>query len=219
MKKAICLVSGGMDSGVTAAVSKSLGYGIYVLHVSYGQRTEQKELRCAKRVAGFYNARDFKHVGIDYLRDIGGSALTDEDMEVPGADLDSDEIPVTYVPFRNANLLSIAVSWAEVIGADAIFIGAHCEDFAGYPDCRPEFYDAFNRLIETGTKEKGIKVETPLMFMNKTEIVEKGIALGAPFELTWSCYKREDVPCGECDSCVRRASAFKDAGYEDPLLF
>lgn len=216
MKKAVCLISGGMDSCVTAAIAKSLDYEIYALHVSYGQRTEKKELECAKRIAGFYNAY-LKHIRIDYLRDFGGSALTDGSIGVPEADLESDEIPITYVPFRNANLLSIGVSWAEAIGAEKIFIGAHSQDFAGYPDCRPEFYDAFNRLIETGTKEKRIKIETPLMFMNKKEIVEKGIVLGVPFELTWSCYKQEDVPCRECDSCVRRQRAFRDAGYEDPL--
>lgn len=216
---AVVLVSGGMDSCVTAAIAHE-NYNLAFLHLSYGQRTEQRELKSFNDIADFYNARHRLVVDVDHLKRIGGSSLTDRSMEVQKADLDRTGIPTSYVPFRNAHLLSIAVSWGEVLGASRIFIGAVEEDSSGYPDCRKEFYDAFNKVIALGTKpETLLNIETPVIGMKKAEIVRKGMELGAPFGLTWSCYQREDVACGVCDSCALRLRGFQMAKIHDPLSY
>ena len=216
--RAIVLLSGGMDSCVCAALAVR-DYEAAALHVSYGQRTEHRELRCFSAICDRLGIRTRMAVRNEALRSIGGSALTDESIAVPDAHDIGREIPVTYVPFRNAHFLSAAVSWAEVLGASKILIGAVEQDSSGYPDCRPAYYDAFNRVIAAGTKEGGIEVITPLIAMRKAEIVRLGLELGAPFDLTWSCYSREDRACGVCDSCVLRLKAFHEAGAVDPLPY
>lgn len=216
---AVVLASGGMDSAVTVAIAKQ-DYRLALLHLNYGQRTEQRELRAFKDIANFYQAEKILVVNVEHLAQIGGSSLTDTNIEVAKADLESAEIPTSYVPFRNAHLLAIATSWAEVIGASKIFVGAVEEDSSGYPDCRREFYQAFEKVIEVGTKPKtNIKIITPIIKLKKHEIVKKGVALGVPFELTWSCYQREDVACGVCDSCGFRLRGFQRAGVEDPIEY
>jgi 7-cyano-7-deazaguanine synthase len=218
-KSAICLVSGGMDSCVTAAIADAETDELAFLHVSYGQRTEARERRAFEEIADFYRVEKRLAVSIEHLARIGGSSLTDTKIEVAAADLSSKEIPTSYVPFRNAHLLAIAVSWAEVIGARRIYIGAVAEDSSGYPDCRPEFYEAFQRAVNVGTKpETRVRICTPVIHLRKSEIVRRGIELGAPLELTWSCYKMEDRPCRECDSCALRARGFAEAGVSDPIL-
>ena len=213
---AVVLVSGGMDSCVAAAIAAE-SYRLACLHVNYRQRTEQRELECFHRIAQHYGAERTLVADLEHLGRIGGSSLTDRDLTVAPSE-SADGIPLTYVPFRNANLLCAAVSWAEVIGARKIFIGAVEQDSPGYPDCRVAFYKAFNELVRVGTRpETDIEVITPLIGMRKHEIVRKGVELGAPFHLTWSCYAREDVPCGACDSCLLRAQAFEQAGANDPL--
>lgn len=215
---AVVLASGGMDSCVTTAIA-ARERELAMLHVSYGQRTEKREMKAFNDVADFYQASRRMTTSIAHLAQIGGSSLTDEKIEVSQADLESKEIPTSYVPFRNAHLLSIATSWAEVIGANRIYIGAVAEDSSGYPDCRPEFYEAFQRAIEIGTKpETRVEIITPVIHLRKSEIVKLGVELGAPLELSWSCYKREDAPCGECDSCALRARGFREAGLRDPIL-
>jgi 7-cyano-7-deazaguanine synthase len=216
--KAIILVSGGMDSCVTATVAKADGYDLSFLHMNYGQRTEKRELKAFHDIADYYMVDERLVVDICHLSTIGGSCLTDKNIEIPGANLDNSDIPISYVPFRNANILSAAVSWAEVIKAIAIFVGAVEEDSSGYPDCRRSFFDAFEKVIDAGTKqETNIKIITPLITLTKKEIVEKGISLNAPLHLTWSCYKNEDIPCGVCDSCALRNRGFLQAGLKDPL--
>ena len=216
--KTIILVSGGMDSCVTATVAKADGYDLSFLHMNYGQRTEKRELKAFHDIADYYMVDERLVVDICHLSTIGGSCLTDKNIEIPGANLDNSDIPISYVPFRNANILSAAVSWAEVIKAIAIFVGAVEEDSTGYPDCRRSFFDTFEKVIDTGTKpETNIKIITPLITLTKKEIVEKGISLNAPLHLTWSCYKNEDIPCGVCDSCALRARGFLHAGFKDPL--
>ena len=216
--KAIILVSGGMDSCVTAASAITDGFTPAFLHVNYGHRTEKRELKAFNNIADYYDVRKRLTVDISHLAQIGGSCLTDNQIDVPKADLENPDIPVSYVPFRNANILSAAVSWAEVIKAIAIFVGAVEEDSSGYPDCRRSFFDAFEKVIDAGTKpETKIKIITPLITLTKKEIVEKGISLNAPLHLTWSCYKNEDMPCGKCDSCALRARGFLHAGFKDPL--
>ena len=218
-RKAVILVSGGMDSCVTASTAIADGYQPAFLHINYGQRTESRELKAFNELADHYQIEQKLVVDISHLAEIGGSCLTDQNLEVPNADLDSEDIPMSYVPFRNANILSAATSWAEVLGANAIYMGAVEEDSSGYPDCRRSFFDAFEQTIYTGTKPgTQIKIITPLINLSKKEIVEKGIALDAPLRLTWSCYKNEDVPCGECDSCALRARGFEQAGIVDPIL-
>jgi 7-cyano-7-deazaguanine synthase len=215
---AICLVSGGMDSCVTAAIAAGAHDEIAMLHISYGQRTERRERQAFNDIADFYGVRRRLDVSIEYLAKIGGSSLTDESMDVTEADLDSTEIPTSYVPFRNANMLAIATSWAEVIGAGAIYIGAVSEDSSGYPDCRPEFYAAFQRTVDAGTKpETRIAISTPIIELSKAEIVKKGVELSAPLHLTWSCYRSEDLACGTCDSCALRLRGFEMAGVPDPI--
>jgi 7-cyano-7-deazaguanine synthase len=223
--KAVVLLSGGMDSCVCAAIAIQ-AHGaehIALLHAGYGQRTQQRERQAFESIADFYHVRQRLVVQLDHFRAIGGSALTDGNIAVPEHQHISDspgvnEIPVTYVPFRNAHFLSVAVSWAEVIGARSIYIGAVAEDSSGYPDCRPEYYRVFQELIRVGTRpETNIEIATPVIALKKGEIIRKGIELGAPLHLTWSCYQSEDVPCGVCDSCLLRMRAFVEAGSSDPI--
>jgi 7-cyano-7-deazaguanine synthase len=219
--KAVVSLSGGMDSCVCAALA-ARDYDAYAVHFSYGQRTEAKELASARAVANTLGFNDFLHVKIDLFRQIGGSALTDSSIAVPEVSENGQigtEIPVTYVPFRNAHFLSAAVSWAEVLGAKKIFIGAVEQDSSGYPDCRPAYYEAFQQLINTGTKDGDIEVATPLIHMRKKEIVALGLELSAPLHLTWSCYSGEDVACGVCESCVLRLRAFEEAGTADRIPY
>ena len=217
---AVCLVSGGMDSCVTAAIANEENDELAFLHVSYGQRTEARERRAFEELADFYKVKQRLAVSIEYLKGIGGSSLTDREIPVAEANLHSPEIPTSYVPFRNAHLLSIATSWGEVIDAKRIYIGAVAEDSSGYPDCRPEFYEAFQQTIEAGTKpETRIEIVTPVIYMRKSEIVKQGIQLRAPLHLTWSCYQGESVACRHCDSCALRLRAFREAGIEDPIRY
>lgn len=219
-KIAICLVSGGMDSCVTAAIARTENEEIAFLHISYGQRTEKRERQAFEEIAQFYKVEKRLAVSIEYLAKIGGSSLTDKNLDVTEANLESKEIPTSYVPFRNANMLSIATSWAESIGANRIYIGAVAEDSSGYPDCRPEFYEAFERAIEAGTKpDTLIKIVTPIIHLSKAEIVVKGIELNAPLHLTWSCYRSVDAACGTCDSCALRRRGFALAGVKDPIKY
>jgi 7-cyano-7-deazaguanine synthase len=223
---AVVLVSGGMDSCVTAALTNER-YRLACLHVNYGQRTEARELRAFQELAEFYRAEKRLVVSIEHLTVIGGSSLTDTSIPVPEADSPlfairdaKSTIPSTYVPFRNAHLLAIAVSWAEVIGAHKIYIGAVEEDSSGYPDCREVFYEAFNKVIETGTKpDTRAEIITPLIHMNKSAIVKKGAELGAPLHLTWSCYQNSERACGRCESCVLRLKGFREAGVKDPIPY
>jgi 7-cyano-7-deazaguanine synthase len=220
--KAIVLLSGGMDSCVTAAIANQT-HELALLHASYGQRTERRERRAFEEIADFYRVRDRLVIRLDSLTQIGGSALTDKRIVVPesGEALAAHAgIPITYVPFRNAHFLSAAVSWAEVLGATAIFIGAVAEDSSGYPDCRPEYYRAFANVIREGTRpETHIEIVTPVITMRKSEIVHRGIELGAPLGSTWSCYQFEDEACGMCDSCRLRLEAFAAAGVPDPIAY
>jgi len=216
--RAIVLLSGGMDSCVCAALA-ARDYEASALHVSYGQRTEERERRSFSAICERLGIKNRLVVRNEALRAIGGSALTDENIAVPEAHDLGRDIPVTYVPFRNAHFLSVAVSWAEVMGASKILIGAVEQDSSGYPDCRPVYYDAFNQVIAAGTKKGGIEVSTPLIAMRKAQIVRLGLELGVPFDLTWSCYSREDRACGVCDSCVLRLRAFQEAGAVDPLPY
>ena len=216
---AVVLVSGGMDSCVCAAMALQQHEAAF-LHVSYGQRTARQELRAFQRIAEYYGTERVLVCELSHLGRIGGSSLTDTGMEVEEADLERSEIPSSYVPFRNAHFLSIATSWAEVLGARSIFIGAVFEDSSGYPDCRPEYYRAFNRLIEAGTRpETRLQIQTPVIRMKKCEIVAAGLRLGAPLHLTWSCYRDGDVACGRCDSCALRRRGFREAGVEDPTPY
>ncbi|HSS20224.1 MAG TPA: 7-cyano-7-deazaguanine synthase QueC [Pyrinomonadaceae bacterium] len=217
---AVCLVSGGMDSCVTTAVADQEVGELGLLHVSYGQRTEAREKRAFEEIADHYGVKLKLAVSIEHLSQIGGSSLTDKRMAVPPANLSGDGIPSSYVPFRNAHLLAIATSWAEVIGANSIYIGAVAEDSSGYPDCRPEFYEAFQSVIDRGTKPTtSIKIRTPIIGLKKSEIVQLGQKLGAPLELTWSCYRESEQACGECDSCALRLRAFREAHVRDPIAY
>jgi 7-cyano-7-deazaguanine synthase len=224
---AVVLVSGGMDSCVCAAIAcKQHGAAnVALLHASYGQRTESREARAFREIADFYAVTRRLMVRLDHFRAIGGSALTDDRIAVPenelGApELHGSEIPVTYVPFRNAHFLSVGVSWAEAIGAGAIYIGAVAEDSSGYPDCRPEYYRVFQELIRAGTRpETQIEIVTPVIAWKKSQIVRKAVELGAPLHLTWSCYQNEQEACGVCDSCLLRLRAFSDAGVTDPISY
>lgn len=219
-KIVIVLVSGGMDSCVTSAIAKAENDEVAFLHISYGQRTEKRERKAFNDIADFYAVANRLDVSIEYLAKIGGSSLTDKMMEVSDANLESKEIPTSYVPFRNANMLAIATSWAEVIGANSIYIGAVAEDSSGYPDCRPEFYAAFERTIEAGTKpDTKISIKTPIIELSKAEIVQKGIELNAPLHLSWSCYRSENLACGTCDSCALRLRGFERAGVKDPIAY
>ena len=217
---AVCLVSGGMDSCVTAAIAQQENDALAFLHVSYGQRTERRECEAFEAIANHYNVALRLVISFDHLARIGGSSLTDSQIAVSAPDLTTREIPSSYVPFRNAHLLATAVSWGEVINARAIYIGAVAEDSSGYPDCRPEFYDAFQQAIDVGTKpETHITIKTPVIGMRKSEIVRKGLDLGAPLHLTWSCYQESQRACGNCDSCALRLRAFREAGVADPIPY
>jgi 7-cyano-7-deazaguanine synthase len=221
--KAVVLLSGGMDSCVTAAIAHQ-SHNLAVLHASYGQRTERRERQAFEEIADFYSVRERLVVRLDHFTQIGGSALTDERIKVPegpaGHPAGGNEIPPTYVPFRNAHFLAVAVSWAEVIGASAIYIGAVAEDSSGYPDCRPEYYRVFQQLVREGTRpETRIEIATPVIGMRKREIIQRGLDLGAPLDRTWSCYQFEDEACGSCDSCRLRLNAFAEAGVSDPIAY
>jgi len=216
--RAVVLLSGGMDSCVCAALA-AREHEAAAVHISYGQRTEQRERESFFRICDALGIRDRLAVRNQAFRMIGGSALTDPSIAVPESRTLGHEIPVTYVPFRNAHFLAVAVSWAEVLGAEKVYIGAVEQDSSGYPDCRPAYYEAYNRVIQAGTKEGSIRVVAPLIAMRKAEIVRLGLELGAPFHLTWSCYSRDDRACGVCDSCVLRLRAFREAGAEDPIPY
>ena len=214
---AVVAVSGGMDSCVTAAIANK-NYDLAFAHINYGQRTENRELKAFNDIADFYNVSKRLVIDLTHLSKIGGSSLTDKSIDVTRADLSNKQIPSSYVPFRNSNILSACTSWAEVLGANRIFIGAVYEDSSGYPDCRPSFFSAFEKMIEEGTKpETKIKIETPIINLSKAEIVRKGFELNAPLDLTWSCYQNEDEACGECDSCALRLRGFQQAGFEDSV--
>ncbi len=234
--KAVCLISGGMDSSTLAYVAKDMGYDILALHTSYGQLTEAKELACAQKIAASLDALEFMHIPLTHLQKFGGSSLTDKNLTVhshgyteksennKSADNVSDNggsgIPNTYVPFRNSNLLAIATSYAETRNADAIFIGVQSSDYVGYPDCRPEYIEAFQRVIDLGTSDSvHIKLMTPFVNLNKTEILRIGLRLGVPYENTWSCYRNNENACGTCDSCYYRLKAFDELGVEDPIPY
>jgi 7-cyano-7-deazaguanine synthase len=219
----VVLLSGGMDSCVTASIARET-HDLALVHASYGQRTERRERRAFGDIADFYDVRERLAVQLGHFAQIGGSALTDERIAVPegqtGTAIGRNEIPSTYVPFRNAHFLAVAVSWAEVIGASNIFIGAVAEDSSGYPDCRPEYYRVFQQLIREGTRpETHIEIVTPVIGMRKWEIVRRGMELGAPLDRTWSCYQFENEACGVCDSCRLRLSAFAEAGISDPIAY
>ncbi len=217
---AVCLVSGGMDSCVTAAIAKEENDELAFLHVSYGQRTEAREKESFEKLADHYQVKNRLVVSLEQLAAIGGSSLTDHNMSVSEADLSAQGIPSSYVPFRNAHLLSAAVSWGEVQRAGRIYIGAVAEDSSGYPDCRPEFYEAFQRVIDVGTKpETRIEIRTPVIALKKADIIRKGLELNAPLELTWSCYRESSKACGTCDSCALRLRAFRAAGVTDPIPY
>lgn len=221
LQSAVVLVSGGMDSAVCLAIAKDMGISkINALHLNYRQRTEQKELESFKKLLEYYKIANHLIVDVSYFSQIGGSSLTDRKIEVAINQKPGETIPSSYVPFRNANILGIAVAWAEIIGADSIFIGANQVDSSGYPDCRQEFYDAFQNVIDLGTKpETNIRIITPLINLSKKEIVLKGHKLGVPFELTWSCYKNSEFACGVCDSCQLRLKGFADANLKDPIPY
>lgn len=216
---AVVLVSGGLDSCVTAAIAAQT-HDLAFLHVNYGQRTEDRERRAFHDLADAFDVRHRMDVDIHHLARMGGSSLTQPSIDVEDADLDREDIPTSYVPFRNANILAIATSWAEVLGAHALFIGAVAEDSSGYPDCRPEFFRAFEQVIHTGTKpDTRLRIETPILHLDKREIVLKGRELHAPLERTWSCYRASDEACGTCDSCALRLRGFQQAGLPDPLPY
>ena len=219
MEKAIVLLSGGMDSLVCAGEAFSNNQQVSFLHMNYGQKTSDREKESFEKIAHHYNVRaeDCKIIDMAFLRQIGGSSLTDDTIEVKSYQGDSKEIPDSYVPFRNSIILSLAVSWAEVVGAKKLYIGANFEDSPGYPDCRPSYYKAFNQLIKEGTKASNIEILTPVINLKKKEIVKRGIELKVPFHLSWSCYKNSDLACGTCDSCSLRMRGFKEAGIIDPI--
>lgn len=217
---AVCLVSGGMDSCVAAAVAARENDALAFFHACYGQRAEQRELRAFHEIADFYQVQHRFVCRLRHLARIGGSALTDPGLSLPQGKLDRREIPISYVPFRNANLLSAAVAWGEVRGACRIYIGAVEEDSSGYPDCRGDFFQAFQRVAELGTRpETVMEIRTPLIHMRKADIVRQGTALGAPLHLSWSCYLGEEPACGECDSCLLRLRGFREAGIADPVAY
>jgi 7-cyano-7-deazaguanine synthase len=219
-KPAVVLVSGGMDSCVTAAIAAQECADLAFLHANYGQRTERRELRAFHTIARHYGVQRTLVVSLSHLAAIGGSSLTDQHFPVTRANLHAQGVPTSYVPFRNANLLAVAVSWAEVLGAEAIYIGAVEEDSSGYPDCRQTFFDSFAAVIREGTKpETHVTLHTPLIHSTKADIVRRGIALAAPLEHTWSCYQGEEVACGVCDSCALRLRGFQQAGIPDPIPY
>ena len=216
--RAVVLLSGGMDSSVCASLAVR-DHDAAAVHVSYGQRTEERERQSFLSICQRLKIRNKLMVRNEALGLIGGSALTDDSIAVPDSQSVGHGVPVTYVPFRNAHFLAVAVSWAEVLGAGKVYIGAVEPDSSGYPDCRPAYYKAFNEVVKAGTKDGTIEIVTPLIAMRKAEIVRLGLELGAPFDLTWSCYKREDQACGMCDSCMLRLRAFEATGVHDPISY
>jgi len=217
---AICLVSGGMDSCVSAAIASKENDELAFLHVSYGQRTERRERESFERIADHYGVKSRLVVSLEQLARIGGSSLTDPGMPIASPDLGSPGIPTSYVPFRNAHFLASAASWGEVLGGNSIYIGAVAEDSSGYPDCRPEFYSAFQKVLDLGTKpETNMIIKTPVIGLKKSEIVLRGLEIGAPLELTWSCYQESERACGNCDSCALRLRAFREANVTDPIPY
>jgi 7-cyano-7-deazaguanine synthase len=227
---AVVLLSGGMDSCVCTAeaIARHGAARVALVHAGYGQRTQARERRAFTEIADFYSIPSERRlvVQLDHFRAIGGSALTDQNIAIPENQLhapqatNASEIPVTYVPFRNAHFLSVAVSWSEAIGAHEIYIGAVAEDSSGYPDCRPEYYRAFQKLIREGTRpETHIEIITPVIELKKSQIIRRGVKLGAPLHLTWSCYQSDDAACGVCDSCLLRLKAFEEAGIPDPIPY
>ena len=220
MMKAVCLLSGGMDSSTLAYLAKSEGYDICALHLNYGQRTQDKELACAKKIASLLDAMEFIEVDVGYFSRFGASSLTDKRITVEEFDPARAHMPNTYVPFRNANLLSIASSFAEARGAEAIYIGVQSLDYSGYPDCRPQFIEAFQKVIDLGTQDgTRIELKTPFIHFTKTDILREGIRLNVPYEETWSCYRNEDAACGTCGSCHFRKEAFAALGKRDPIRY
>jgi 7-cyano-7-deazaguanine synthase len=218
--KAVCLLSGGMDSATLVYLARDMGYRLLCLHFNYGQRTETKEQVSARKIADLVGAEQFTEVSLSYLTCFGGSSLTDHDLPVEPYAPEPRTIPTTYVPFRNANLLSIATSYAEATGAEAIFIGVQSQDYSGYPDCRPQFIDAFQQLINSGTKDETcIQLCAPFLSMNKQDIIRLGISLGVPYEHTWSCYQNEERACGICGACHFRRSAFESLDLTDPIPY
>lgn len=219
MEKAIVLLSGGMDSLVCTGEALAESQEVSFLHMNYGQKTSSRERKSFDDIADFYKVKesDRKIIDMTFLKQIGGSSLTDENIDVKSYQGDSNVIPDSYVPFRNSIILSLAVSWAEVVGATKLYIGANYEDSPGYPDCRPSYYEAFNRVIREGTKAGNIEIMTPVLMMKKRDIVLKGQELKVPFALSWSCYKSSDKACGQCDSCALRLRGFREAGIKDPI--
>ncbi len=217
----ICLVSGGMDSLTTAAIANENFHNMAFLHLNYGQNTEDKELECFYKISDYYNIPDHfrKVVDMGFLKEVGGSSLTDDKFQVTQYQGDSDEIPSSYVPFRNTHIVALAVSWAEIIGAKKIFIGAVEEDSSGYPDCRESYYKAYNLLIKEGTKTGDIEILTPIIHMSKDQVIKKATELKAPIAFSWSCYARSDKACGICDSCALRLRGFQRAQLEDPIEY
>ena len=220
VRRSVICLSGGMDSAVTAAIAAAESAELLGLHVNYGQRTQRRELECFHRLCDHFHVRSRLVADLDYLRQIGGSSLTDPGLPVERADLHRQAIPSSYVPFRNVHILSAAVSWGEIQGAQAVYIGAVADDSSGYPDCRPEFYRAFQQVVDVGTRpETGIRIVTPIIGWSKAEIVRRGMELATPFQLTWSCYRDERLACGECDSCALRLRGFQQAGVADPIPY
>lgn len=218
--EAVCLLSGGMDSATLAYVARDQGFRIYCLHFNYGQRTERKEKASAAKIAGLLGAEEFMEIDLSYLTRFGGSSLTDHTLQVDVYQEERGTVPNTYVPFRNANLLSIATSYAEARGAEAIFIGVQSQDYSGYPDCRPQFIDAFQHIIDIGTRdETRIRIIAPFLSMTKREILTIGSQLKVPYEYTWSCYQNEDKACGVCGACHFRKAAFESIGLRDPVPY
>lgn len=218
-KIAVIAVSGGMDSCVTAAIAQK-NYQLAFAHFNYGQRTEKRELKAFNDIADYYNVEKRLVIDFTHFSEIGGSSLTDKKIKVSDADLNTKKIPTSYVPFRNANILCACVSWAEVLNAGAVFIGAVYEDSSGYPDCRPPFFKSFEKMVNIGTRpETSIKIKTPIINYTKEEIVFKGIELNAPLHLSWSCYKNSNYACGVCDSCALRLRGFQKAGIKDPVKY
>lgn len=219
MEKAIVLMSGGMDSLVCAGLAVEKKHHVSFLHMNYGQKTSARERKSFEDIADYYHIapNDRKVIDMTFLSQIGGSSLTDDSISVKTYQGDSNVIPDSYVPFRNSIILSLAVSWAEVVGASKLYIGANHEDSPGYPDCRPSYYEAFNKVIKEGTKAGNIEILTPVISMKKRDIVLKGQELKVPFALSWSCYKSSDKACGQCDSCALRLRGFKEAGINDPI--
>jgi 7-cyano-7-deazaguanine synthase len=218
--KAVCLISGGMDSATLGYLAREMGYELFCLHFNYGQRTERKERRSAEKIAGLLGAREFLEIDLAYLSRFGGSSLTDHRMIVDHHRQDHQGVPNTYVPFRNANLLSIATSFAEARSANAIFIGVQSQDYSGYPDCRPRFIEAFQQLVDIGTRdETHITIMAPFLGMTKRDILALGVTLGVPYEHTWSCYQNEERACGVCGACYFRRAAFRELAIQDPIPY